>query len=273
MKMLLCGKDFDFSHKSYVMGILNVTPDSFSDGGRYLSIDAALSQVERMVEEGAAIIDVGGQSTRPGYEKLCVEKEIERVVPVIEAVKARFDIPVSLDTFEPSVARAGIAAGCDLINDIQGLRTGDMANVIAKTGVPVVIMHNRDTISGIEEEEAYFSLFSNELEENLALAEKTGIDHKKIILDPGIGFGKTTGQNLTLIRLLDRMQKWKVPVLLGASKKSFIGNTLDLPVEERLEGTLAVTAFARLKGVSIFRVHDVKENVRVLRMIDALMEL
>lgn len=262
-------REFQVSKAVYVMGILNVTPDSFSDGGKYNEIDKALFHTEEMIKEGAHIIDVGGETTKPGCGyNLPVEEEIERVVPVIEKIKSRFDIPISLDTYHSKTAEAGIAAGADMINDIWGLKFDpDMAGVIAKSGVACCLVHNR-------KEAAYEDLL-NDIAENFAesihLAEQAGIANDKIILDPGIGFGKTREQNLKIIKGLGEFHMFGYPLLMGASRKSVIGDTLDLPVEERLEGTLATSVIAVMKGCSIIRVHDVKENVRAIKMTEAIL--
>lgn len=266
--MIIGGKTFDLEHKSYVMGILNVTPDSFSDGGNYTETDAALRQTERMLKEGAAIIDIGGESTRPGYTRISCEEEIGRVCPVIRAVKERFGVPVSLDTYKPEVAGAGIQAGADLINDIWGLKwEGDMASVIAKAGVACCLMHNRaDTDYGDFVEDVL-----SDLRESVELAKKAGIRPEQILLDPGIGFAKSCEQNLILLKRLSEVCGLGYPVLLGTSRKSVIGNTLQLPVTEREEGTLATTVMGRMAGCSVFRVHDVRANRRALDMADAIL--
>lgn len=259
--------EFDINSRCYVMGILNVTPDSFSDGGKFQEMDRALFQVEKMLGEGMDILDIGGESTRPGHTKISDEEEIGRVVPVIEKVKREFDIPVSLDTCKSSVAEAGILAGADMINDIWGLKYDEkMAAVISRAKVPCCLMHNRS-------EAVYQELIADvidDLQESLSLAVKAGIERKKIILDPGIGFGKTYEQNLEIIAKLDRLSVLGYPLLLGCSRKSVIGLTLDLPVSERLEGTLATTVIGVWKGCSFVRVHDVKENLRAVRMAEAV---
>lgn len=253
---------------TYVMGILNVTPDSFSDGGNYNQLDKALFHVEEMIRDGADIIDVGGESTRPGYEQISEEEEIARVAPVIEQIKARFDIPVSLDTYKASVAAAGIHAGVDLINDIWGLK-GDarMAEVIAKSGLPCCLMHNR--------KEAFYQNYIQDvladLEETLEIAKKAGIERDKILLDPGIGFAKTYEQNLFLLQQLEVLHSFGCPVLLGTSRKSVIGLTLDIPASERVIGTVATTVMGVMKGCSFVRVHDIRENVEAIKMTEAVL--
>ncbi len=266
--MRIGNREFRTKGHTYVMGILNITPDSFSDGGKWNEKDKALRHVEEMLAEGADLIDVGGESTRPGYTLLPEEEEIARVVPVIEAVKKAFDVPVSLDTYKSGVATAGIAAGADLINDVWGLKyDADMAKVIAGSELPCCLMHNRKSTE-------YRSLVDDvatELKESLQLAERAGIARDRIILDPGIGFGKTCEQNLKILRHLDAIQISEYPLLLGCSRKSVIGLTLDLPVEQRLEGTLATTVLGVMKGCMFVRVHDVKENVRAVKMTEAIL--
>ncbi|MBQ8592620.1 MAG: dihydropteroate synthase [Lachnospiraceae bacterium] len=265
--MRIGNRVFDTVNRTYCMGILNITPDSFSDGGKYKELDVALKRTEQMIEEGASIIDIGGESTRPGYTMLSESEEMERIAPVIEAVKARFDIPVSLDTYKSKVALAGIKAGADMINDIWGLKyDADMANVIAEHDVACCLMHNR--------KEAVYKDFlqdmAGDMTETIQIAARAGIAGHNIILDPGIGFAKTYEQNLLMINHIDSLHMFGYPILLGTSRKSVIGLTLDLPVEERLEGTLATTTMAVLKGCTFVRVHDVKENMRIIRMTEAI---
>lgn len=259
---------FEIGQHTYVMGILNITPDSFSDGGRYNKMDAALFRAEEMIKEGADIIDVGGESTRPGYEQITAEEEIERVVPIIERIKKRFDIPVSLDTYKADVAKAGMEAGADLINDIWGLKADEnMAKIIAEADIPCCLMHNRkETVYG-----EYIKDVLSDLEESLILARKAGITNDKILLDPGIGFAKTYEQNLELLNKLEILHSFGYPVLLGTSRKSVIGLTLNLPAEERVSGTLATTVMAVMKGCSFVRVHDIKENVQAIKMTEAIL--
>lgn len=266
--MKIGGREFERNKKTYVMGILNVTPDSFSDGGKWKELDKALFHVEKMLAEGMDILDIGGESTRPGYTLIPDEEEIARIIPIIEAVKSRFDIPVSLDTYKSSVAKAGLEAGIDLINDIWGLKYDrEMSRVIGESGLPCCLMHNR-------KEAEYQDLMREvveDLEETLQLAEQAGIDREKIILDPGVGFGKTYEQNLQVLRSLETFHSLGCPLLLGSSRKSVIGLTLDLPVSERLEGTLVTTVMAVLMGCSFVRVHDIKENVRAIKMAEAIL--
>ena len=238
--MIIGNKTFDTKHHGYIMGILNVTPDSFSDGGKYDHLDAALKHADEMVRDGAAIIDVGGESTRPGYTLISDEEEIARVTPVIEALKKEFDVPVSLDTYKSGVAKAGIEAGADLINDIWGLKwDGTMAAVLAETGVASCLMHNRkDT-----DYKDYLNDVVADLDETMKMAKEAGIKKETIMLDPGIGFAKDLDQNLELMNHLELLNQWDVPVLLGTSRKSMIGLTLDLPSDQRVEGTVATTYF------------------------------
>lgn len=267
MEMKIGNRDFDINDHTYVMGILNVTPDSFSDGGKFNETDKALFHVEEMLKEGMDILDIGGESTRPGYTLLSDEEETERIVPVIKAVKSRFDIPVSLDTYKSRVALAGIEAGADLINDIWGLKYDkNMAGVIAKAGLPCCLMHNRaNTDYG-----CFLEDVAADLLQSVRLAEEAGIKEEKIILDPGVGFGKTYEQNLKIINHLEELKRFGYPLLLGASRKSVIGLTLDLPTEERVEGTLVTTVFGVIKGCAFVRVHDIKENVRAIKMAEAI---
>lgn len=256
-------REFDLMNNCYIMGILNVTPDSFSDGGKYNDMDRALRHVEEMMEEGMDILDIGGESTRPGYTLLSDEEEIHRVVPVIEKVKTEFNIPISLDTYKSAVAKAGLQAGADLINDIWGLKYDEnMAGVIADFQVPCCLMHNRNEAVYAD----YMEDVLKDLKETLDIAEKAGISKEKIILDPGVGFGKTYEQNVEIIAKLDRLQELGYPVLLGTSRKSVIGLTLNLPTDQRVEGTLATSVVGVLKGCSIIRVHDIKENFRAVKM-------
>ena len=266
--MRIGGREFESSGHTYVMGILNVTPDSFSDGGRWNDLDGVLRRVESMVEEGADVIDIGGESTRPGYAMISVQEEIERVLPAVEAVKGRFEVPVSLDTYKAEVALAGIAAGVDLINDIWGLKYDEkMASVIYDSNLPCCLMHNRKS----SEYQDFWQELTGDLAETLKLAERAGIQKDRIILDPGVGFAKSYEQNLAVIGGLEQLKVLGCPLLLGCSRKSVIGLTLDLPVDERLEGTLAATVLAVVKGCMFVRVHDVKENVRAVKMTEAIL--
>ena len=268
--MKIGNREFQTKGHTYVMGILNVTPDSFSDGGKWNDRDRALKHVEEMIAEGMDIVDIGGESTRPwGYTLLSDEEEIARVVPMIEAVKANFDIPISLDTYKSGVAEAGILAGADLINDIWGLKYDPhMSEVIAKSGLACCLMHNRDNT----EYRNFMEDMKQDLRETIALAKAAGIADDKIILDPGVGFAKSYENNLEVIRRLKEFNELKYPVLLGTSRKSVIGLTLDLPAAERVEGTIVTTVMAVEAGCMFVRVHDVKENHRAIQMAEAILD-
>lgn len=259
---------FDTEHEVYIMGILNVTPDSFSDGGCYTQTDAALFHAEELIQAGADILDIGGESTRPNHVKISSEEEAERVCPIIEAVRSRMDIPISLDTYKSAVAQAGIQAGADMINDIWGLKWDDtMAQVVAEGKTAVCLMHNR----GEAVYQDYLADVVTDLHESIQLAKQAGIDMDRVCIDPGIGFAKDLNQNLELMKHLDCLQTLGCPILLGTSRKSMIGLTLDVPVDEREEGTIATTVFGIMKGCSIIRVHDVKKNLRAAKMTLAML--
>lgn len=266
--MKIGNKIFEPSEKTYVMGILNVTPDSFSDGGSYTSIDKAMEQTEKMIQQGADIIDVGGESTRPGHVQIGDEEEIKRVVPVIREIKKKFDISVSIDTYKSAVAKAALEAGADLLNDIWGFRYDEkMAELAAEYDVPVCLMHNRDNL----DYDDFMEDVKKDLQISLDIAEKYGVKKENIMLDPGVGFGKTYEQNLMVMNHLEEIVDMGYPVLLGTSRKSVIGLTLDLPVDEREEGTLATSVLGAIKGCQFVRVHDVEKNVRALKMTDAIL--
>ena len=260
-------QEFHTKEKTYIMGILNVTPDSFSDGGKYQSMDSALFKAEEMIRDGATILDIGGESTRPGYIPVSEAEEMERVLPVVEAIKKRFEIAVSVDTYKSSVAESAILAGADLINDIWGLKADSkMAEVIAKHQVACCLMHNRENTEYVN----FLEDVQKDLRESLLLAKKAGISTENIILDPGVGFAKNYEQNLEVIRNLGKIKELGYPVLLGTSRKSVIGLTLDLPSEERVEGTLVTTVAAVAQGAAFVRVHDIKENARAIQMAEAI---
>lgn len=267
--MIIGNQEFLEEGHTYVMGILNVTPDSFSDGGRYNHLDAALKHTEQMIKDGAAIIDVGGESTRPGHEKITDQEEIDRILPVIEKIKQEFSAPVSLDTYKAAVAKEGIQAGADLLNDIWGLQYDPaMGKIVADSGVAYCLMHNRDKIT----EEMDADLFIGQMKEDAKRALDAGIKKERIILDPGVGFAKTQEQNLMTIANLDRLKALGYPVLLGTSRKSVIGYVLDVPTDKRLVGTLATSAVAVQTGCMFVRVHDVKENVELIQMLERIRE-
>ena len=253
--------------KPLIMGILNITPDSFSDGGSYSQLDEIVKRAKQMVLDGADIIDVGGESTRPGSSIVRLEEELSRVIPVIKRLVTEIDVPISIDTYKAEVALAGIAAGADMINDIWGLKyEGKLAEVIAKAQIPCCLMHNRRKAE-------YQNLIEEilwDLEESLEIAHKAGIADDRIILDPGVGFGKTYENNLEIINKLQNFHSLGYPILLGASRKSVVGIALDLPVTERMEGTLVTTVYGAKKGAMFVRVHDVKENLRAIKMTEAI---
>lgn len=266
--MRIGNREFDTKNETYIMGILNVTPDSFSDGGKFNHMDAALAHAEQMIRDGADIIDIGGESTRPGHTVISDEEEIARVTPVIEAVKSHFDVPVSIDTYKGNVAEAALQAGADLVNDIWGFKFDyKTAEVTARYHAACCLMHNRN--------EAIYQNFLEDMvadmKERVAIAHKAGVPDDKIMLDPGVGFGKTYEQNLEAINHVDVLQELGLPILLGTSRKSVIGNTLDLPVDQRVEGTLATTVIGMLRGCSFVRVHDIKENHRIIQMTKAIL--
>lgn len=257
------------------MGILNVTPDSFSDSGLYLSKNRAVEHALEMQDEGADIIDIGGESTRPGAEAVYIKEEIKRVVPVIEELVKKIKIPISIDTYKSAVAKAALSAGASIINDISGLRFDPkMPGLVAQHQVPVVIMHIKGTPKNMQKTPTYKALIPeimDYLREGIEIAQRAGAAEDKIIIDPGIGFGKTVEHNLEIIKRLNELTGFEKPILLGPSRKSFIGKTLgDLPVTERLEGTTAAVAIGIFNGANIIRVHDVKAMVRVARIADGI---
>lgn len=276
--MIIGNREFKDEDRTYIMGILNVTPDSFFDGGKYDSVSNALIHTEQMIEDGADIIDVGGESSRPGFDMVGDEEELKRIIPVITAIKKRFDIPVSVDTFHWKVAREAAACGADMINDIWGLKYGGshMAEVVKETGTSVCIMHNSGCTvkaggGSLRELSDGFSTIIDDLRESIDIAKKNGISDDRIMVDPGIGFAKDYNMNMAAIANADRLKELGYPVLLGTSNKSVIGITLDLPVEERLSGTLATSVFAAIYGCSFLRVHDVKNNKRAVCMAKELL--
>ncbi|KXG75001.1 dihydropteroate synthase [Thermotalea metallivorans] len=264
-----CGKhDFCFGTRTFIMGILNVTPDSFSDGGDFFDIDAAVEHAKKMVEEGADIIDVGGESTRPGSQEVSAEAEMERILPVVSRLVAEVDVPISVDTYKAAVAEKVLGAGAHMINDVWGLqRDPHMASVVAKYGVPLIIMHNQ---AGTTYERDIMEEICRFFQNSIDIAIGAGIKPQNIILDPGIGFGKTPEQNMVVMSRLGELNDLGYPLLLGTSRKSMIGKILDLPPKERVEGTLATTVMGILQGIDIVRVHDVKENVRAAKVTDSI---
>ncbi len=268
--MKIGNREFDVKNETYIMGILNVTPDSFSDGGKFNNLDAALHvDAEEMIKEGTDIVDIGGESTRPGHIVISEEEEIARVVPIIEAVKARFDVPVSIDTYKGNVAEAALQAGAALIvNDIWGFKFDKKtALMTAKYNAACCLMHNKD--------EAVYNDFLedmvSEMAECVKIAREAGVADDKIMLDPGVGFGKTYEMNLAAINHVDVLHRLGFPILLGTSRKSVIGNTLNLPADQRVEGTLATTVIGVMKNCAFVRVHDIKENKRIIQMTKAIL--
>ncbi|AUM63191.1 dihydropteroate synthase [Brevibacillus laterosporus] len=265
---LSCGTyNLPLHERTLIMGILNVTPDSFSDGGRYNQLDDAMRHAERLVKDGADIIDVGGESTRPGSQLVSVEQELERIIPIIERLSRDIDVPISVDTYKARVADEALRAGAHIINDVWGAKKdSEMAAVAARWNVPIILMHNREQM----EYQDFFPDYIKDLQESIQLALAAGVSEEMIVLDPGIGFAKTLQQNLEAMRRLDDLVALGYPVLLGTSRKSMIGKVLDLPVDERLEGTIATVALGIEKGCHIMRVHDVKAIKRTAMMMDAI---
>ncbi|MED1825859.1 dihydropteroate synthase [Brevibacillus agri] len=267
---LNCGRyTLPLGERTLVMGILNVTPDSFSDGGRFVDLDHALAQARAMVEAGADIIDIGGESTRPGAEPVGEAEELDRVLPVIRRLSAELSVPLSIDTYKAAVAERALDAGAHIINDVWGAkRDPRMADVAARRGVPIILMHNRTDTDYRD----FYSDFVRDLRESVQIALQAGVREEQIILDPGIGFVKTVEQNLETMRRLDDLVALGYPVLLATSRKRMIGHVLDLPVDERVEGTAATVALGVAKGCHMVRVHDVKEMKRVTKMMDAMLK-
>ncbi|WP_147370952.1 dihydropteroate synthase [Fusobacterium polymorphum] len=270
MKKISCGnKEIILGERTLVMGILNVTPDSFSDGGKYNNLDSAMKQAEKLILDGADIIDVGGESTRPGHIQISSEEEISRVVPIIEKISKNLDTVISIDTYKYDVAEAAIKAGANIINDIWGLQydNGEMADLVKKSNLPIIVMHNQN--DEIYSKDIMLSL-REFFEKTYKIADKYGIDRDKIILDPGLGFGKNAEQNIEILSRLNELRDMG-SILLGASKKRFIGKLLnDLPFDERVEGTVATTVIGIEKGVDIVRVHNVLENKRACLVADGI---
>lgn len=267
MEMAVDEMGIDLNDKTLVMGILNVTPDSFSDGGKYHFLDAAMARAKNMVAEGADIIDVGGESTRPGHTQISSEEEIDRIVPVIKAIRKELEVFISVDTYKADVAEAAVEAGAHIINDIWGTKYDPaIAETAAKWDVPIVLMHNRNSPSYLD----FWGEVQQDMMDSIETALAAGVRREQIWLDPGIGFGKTTLHNIEMMQHLQEFVDLGYPVLLGTSRKSMIGNVLELPVDERLEGSLATVCYGVEKGCRIVRVHDVKETARAVRMMDVL---
>ena len=275
MLLHLKNRDIDLEEKVLVMGVLNLTPDSFYDGGRYTREAQALRRVEEMIGEGADIIDVGGESVRPGAEPINLDEELSRVIPVIEKVRRLFSVTISIDTYKAEVARQAIEEGADMVNDISGLRFDpDLRKIVAGYGVSLILMHIKGTPKNMQDNPRYHSLMEeiiSYLRKSIKLAEESGVDPARIIVDPGIGFGKTTAHNLEILRRLEELKSLGKPILVGISRKSFIGNVLGLPQEERLEGGLAATSMAVSGGARIVRTHDVKPTRQAVDMVQAIL--
>jgi dihydropteroate synthase len=266
----------DLSSRTHLMGILNVTPDSFSDGGQFPHPEDAVKHGIKMAQEGADIIDVGGESTRPGSDPVTLEEELSRVIPVIEALSKELDIPISIDTYKSELAKKALDAGAEMINDISALRFDPrMKKIAAERQVPVVLMHIKGTPKNMQENPYYDDVMEEireYLDESIQLAKDAGIKEENIMIDPGIGFGKRFEDNLNILKNLKRFLILDCPILVGPSRKSFIGKVLDLPVEERLEGSLAALAVSIMNGANIVRVHDVKESKRVADLVDRILK-
>ncbi len=270
----IAGKVFHENEKPLIMGILNLTPDSFYDGGKYSSPDDAYRKASEMISEGVSIIDVGGMSTRPGSEEIDIEEEIKRTNPIIKKIKKNNDVLVSIDTYRSRVAEKAIDAGADIINDISGLMLDNkMKNVVASNNADIIIMHMKGTPRDMQTNPVYedvveeiYSFFYSQIN----YAVEAGIDREKIIIDPGIGFGKTVNDNYTILKNIEEFKSLNMPVMIGASRKSFIGAVLKLLPEERLEGSLAIASYCALKGIDILRVHDVRETIRAAKVINAI---
>ena len=267
----------NLSSRPHLMGVLNVTPDSFSDGGRFYKLDEAIKQGVSLAEEGADIIDVGGESTRPGSEPVPIEEELKRVIPVIEELAKRTEVPISIDTYKSKVAKEALDSGAQMVNDISALRFDpEMKNVVAYYKIPVALMHIQGTPRNMQENPFYENLIEeikDYLKESIKIAKDAGIDEEKILVDPGIGFGKTLEDNLKILRNLKEFTDLGRPLLIGVSRKSFIGKILDLPVEERLVGSLSALTVCIMSGANVLRVHDVKESKRVARLVDAILRI
>ncbi len=270
-----CGdQTLDLSTRTFIMGVLNTTPDSFSDGGRYNSIDSAVERAVQMQQEGADIIDIGGESTRPGAEPLSADEELDRVLPVIKKCRALLNIPISIDTYKAKVAEVALQAGAVIVNDISGCRFDpQMPEIVQKYNAGLVIMHIKGEPRNMQVNPHYDDLISeirNFFQKSIKLAQAAGVTEEQIVLDPGIGFGKRLKDNFQIIRELRIFSRLERPILVGPSRKSFIGRVLDLPPEDRLEGTLASVAASILNGAHIVRVHDIKETIRAAVIADAI---
>jgi dihydropteroate synthase len=278
MKLAWSNFSLDFSKKTYIMGILNVTQDSFSDGGLYFDKSEAIKRAVQMVEDGADIVDIGGESTRPGSEPITIEEELRRTIPVIEVLSKEVNVPISIDTYKSEVVKKALDAGASMVNDISGLRFDpEMSKVVSAYRVPVAIMHIKGRPKDMQQNPVYEALIpeiTDYLRDGIRLAIESGVSEDKIIIDPGIGFGKTFNHNLEIINNLHEFTRLEKPILIGLSRKAFIGRILgDAPVTDRLEGTAAAVAISIMNGANIVRVHDVKEMVKVAKVADAIKNL
>ena len=269
MSVIQCGPyQLNYEEKTLIMGILNVTPDSFSDGGRFSQIENAIAHAQELVNQGADIIDIGGESTRPGFAQVSLEEELARVIPIIQALSEKVRVPISIDTYKAEVAKQAIEAGAHIINDVWGGKADkSMAEVAAQYQVPIILMHNRQDRNYVH----FYRDVVNDLFESISMMKEAGVKDENIILDPGIGFAKNLNENIQMMRELDKLVAMGYPVLLGTSRKTMIGQVLNLPVTERLEGTGATVCYGIQKGCQMVRVHDVKEVSRMAKMMDALM--
>ena len=265
--------NYNFTNKTYIMGILNVTPDSFSDGGKYNSVEKAILRAKEMINQGADIIDVGGESTRPNSSKISIDEELQRVIPVIERI-SKFAPVISIDSSKSQVVKKAIEAGATIVNDIYGLQNDKkMARIVAKSNCKIVIMHIKGIPQNMQNSPKYNNLVSEIIDyfnESISIAKNAGIEEKNIILDPGIGFGKTVNNNLEIIRNINKFKRFGYPILLGASRKSFIGKITGAKVNDRLAGSIAAISIGVLNGVNIVRVHDVKETKQAVQILDSI---
>lgn len=272
--LLIGNKSFDLGKRTLIMGILNVTPDSFYDGGKYMNPDTAVRHAHDMVENGADIIDVGGESTRPGSKRVSAEEELLKVIPIIKRLREEVNVPISIDTYKSEVARAALDSGADIVNDISGLKFDEsISEVAGEFNCALVISHIRGTPEDMQENIHYENLISeirDSLKDSIIKAENSGVNPRRIIIDPGIGFGKGIKENLLILKRLSEFKTLEKPLMIGTSRKSFIGSLLSVEKEDRLEGTLATVCAAVLNGADIVRVHDVKEVFRAVRIIDAI---
>ncbi|MDE0293218.1 MAG: dihydropteroate synthase [Bryobacterales bacterium] len=271
VRTIQCGRRTLLLHRTLIMGVVNVTPDSFSDGGLFLATECAVEHAKRLVEEGADIVDVGGESSRPGSDPVTEEEELNRVGPVVSALVKNLHVPISIDTYKPRTADRCLDLGATMVNDITGLRYADMRQVVARHDVPAVIMHMKGEPKTMQENPSYGDVVSDVkdfLSRRALAAEQSGV--RQVVIDPGIGFGKTVAHNMTLLRRLSEFKELPYPVLIGVSRKSSIGQITGAPVDERLPGTLAATAIAVLNGADVVRVHDVKECRQAVQVAEAI---